>query len=161
MAFDAFIKIDRIDGESSDDKYSGWIEILYYDIGISQKVSTTQSSAGGASAERADFRDFRFQKELDVATPKLALACADGTHINKVSIEICRAGSDKTKFMEYKLSNCIISNCKTETGGAFPYDEVSINYGQIEWIYAQQLRVGGGVAGNVVTGWCLERNCKL
>lgn len=29
MAFDAFIKIDGIEGESMDDKHQGWIEIQY------------------------------------------------------------------------------------------------------------------------------------
>ncbi|MBP8214834.1 MAG: type VI secretion system tube protein Hcp, partial [Propionivibrio sp.] len=31
MAFDTFIKIDGIPGESSDDKHKEWIEIVSYD----------------------------------------------------------------------------------------------------------------------------------
>ena len=30
MAFDAFLKIEGIDGESTDDKHQKWIEILSY-----------------------------------------------------------------------------------------------------------------------------------
>lgn len=30
MAFDAFVRIDGIEGESTDDKHQGWIEILSY-----------------------------------------------------------------------------------------------------------------------------------
>jgi type VI secretion system secreted protein Hcp len=55
MAFDAFIKIDGIEGESTNDKHPGWIEALYYKTEVTQKISSTDSSAGGASAERADF----------------------------------------------------------------------------------------------------------
>ena len=91
MAFDAFIKIDGIEGESTDDKHPGWIEILSFGSGHSQNVSKTASSAGGASAERADFHDFAFEKFLDQATPKLALACASGEHIDTVRVELCRA----------------------------------------------------------------------
>lgn len=58
MAFDAFIKIDGIDGESTDEKHTNWIEALDFGTGVRQKVSRTASSAGGASAERADFREF-------------------------------------------------------------------------------------------------------
>ncbi|MCP3930971.1 MAG: type VI secretion system tube protein Hcp [Bacteroidetes bacterium] len=161
MGFDCFIRFEGIEGESSDDKHQGWIEVLNYDTGLSQTVSSTASSAGGASAERVNFQNFSFEKELDKATPKLALACADGTHIDNIVIELCRAGSDKVKFMEYKLINCIISKVSTESGMAFPFEKVSINFGKIEWSYTQQKRAGGGAAGQVVSGWDLQRNCKV
>lgn len=161
MAFDAFIKIDGIEGESTDDKHAGWIEAISYDTGVSQRSSTTASSVGGASAERADFQDFSFTKQLDKASPKLALACADGTHIATILVEICRAGTDKIKFMEYKLTDCIVSGVSTSGGGEFPAESVSINYGKIEWAYSQQKRQGGGAAGNVAAGWDLEKNCKV
>ena len=58
MAFDAFLKIDGVPGESTDDKHKDWIEVLSYSTGVSQKSSGSASTAGGASAERADFQDF-------------------------------------------------------------------------------------------------------
>jgi type VI secretion system secreted protein Hcp len=161
MVFDAFIKIDSIEGESTDDKHQGWIEVLFCESEVTQKVSKTASSAGGATAERATFQDFKFTKQLDKASPKLALACAAGTHIDNIVVEICRAGGDKVKFMEYKMSNCIISKVSTESGGEFPFETVSINFGKIQWCYTQQKRQGGGAAGNIAGGWDLQRNCKV
>ena len=161
MAFDAFAMIDGIEGESTDEKHQGWIELLNYNVGVNQKVSSTASSAGGAGAERGDFEDFSFEKALDKSTPKLALACANGTHINNITIVIYRAGSDKIKFMEYRLTNCIISKVETESGGAFPFDKVSINYGKIQWIYTQQKRAGGVAAGQIASGWNLQKNRKV
>ncbi len=161
MAFDAFIQIAGIEGESTDDKHANWIEMISYGSGISQTVSSTASSAGGASAERADFQDFTFNKQLDTASPKLAIACADGTHIDTIIVELCRSGTDKVKFMEYKMTNCIINGVSTTGGGEFPTENVSINFGKIEWAYTQQKRQGGGAAGNVASGWDLEKNCKV
>lgn len=97
MALDAFIKIEGIDGESTDSKHSGWIEATSCDMEINQTISETASSAGGASAERADFSDFSFCKLLDKASPKISLACADGTHFKNVVVELCRAGTEKIK----------------------------------------------------------------
>jgi type VI secretion system secreted protein Hcp len=161
MAFDAFIKIDGIDGESTDDKHAGWIEMISYNAGLSQSTSATASSVGGASSERADFDNFSFAKQLDKASPKLALACADGTHIANVLVEICRAGTEKVKFMEYKMTNCIVSSVKTMGGGEFPTENVAIDFGKIQWAYTQQKRQGGGASGNVPAGWDLEKNCKV
>jgi type VI secretion system secreted protein Hcp len=163
MAFDAFIKIDGIDGESTDDKHKNWVEILSYNSGLSQSASATASSAGGATAERANFHDFSFTKHLDSSSPALSLACANGTHINNIVVELCRAGTEKVKFMEYKLTNCIISSITADSGkdGDVPTESVTIDFGKISWAYTVQKREGGGAAGNKVAGWDLQKNCKL
>ena len=160
MAFDAFIRFDGIEGESSDSRHSGWIEILDYDLDVSQPVSQTASSVGGAGAERADFSEFCFTKLLDKASPRLALACAGGTHIDTVVVEICRAGDDKLRFMQYTFTNCMISSFATSADGDFPEDEVAFIYGKVQWCYTPQKRAGGWAAGNVAAGWSLEKNCK-
>ncbi|HUJ90859.1 MAG TPA: type VI secretion system tube protein Hcp [Syntrophorhabdales bacterium] len=165
MAFDAFLKIDGIPGESTDDKHKDWIEVLSYGLGIQQPASATASSSGGATSERANFQDFSITKALDKASPKLALACADGTHIASITLELCRAGGDKLKYMEYKLTNCIISSHHDggSSGGAetLPVETVTFNYGKIEWTYTQQKRADGSGGGQVAAGWDLQINKKV
>jgi len=161
MAFDSFLKIDGIPGESSDDKYKDWIEVLSYNWKVRQPASGTTSSAGGATAERANFSDFKVVKRIDNATPKLALACSDGTHIKEINIELCRAGGDRVKYMEYKLSNCIISSISIGgSSGVEPSETLTFNYGKIEWAYTRQRRSDGSGAGNVAAGWNLQTNIK-
>jgi type VI secretion system secreted protein Hcp len=165
MAFDAFLKVDGIPGESTDDAHADQIEVLSFSSGVSQTSSASASSGGGASSERADFQDFSIVKALDKASPKLAVACADGTHISEVVLELCRAGGDKLKYMEYKLSDCIVSSVRpggsAQGGETLPLEEVSFNYGKIEWIYTQQKRADGTGGGNVAAGWDLEKNVKI
>ena len=158
--FDGFVRIEGISGESSDEKHAGWIEITDFDLDVSQSVSKTASSSRGATAERADFSEFRFSKLLDKASPKLALACAAGIHIDTIIVELCRSGGDKVRFMQYKFNNCMINSLITSADGDLPEDEVSFVYGKIEWCYTQQKRAGGWASGNVATGWSLEKNCK-
>ncbi len=161
MAIDCFLKVDGIPGESTDDKHKDWIEILSYSSGLSQMASGTASSSGGATTARADFQDFSVVKALDKASPKLAVACADGTHIGEVTLELCRAGGDKLKYMEYKLSDCIISSCSIGGGGGGePAESLTFNYGKIQWTYTQQKRADGSGGGNVAAGWDLEKNAK-
>jgi type VI secretion system secreted protein Hcp len=132
---------------------------------LHNSVSTIPSSAGGASAERADFQDFTIRKLLDKASPKLAEACAAGTHIDTIIIELCRAGTDKVTFMTYTLKNCLIRRVNTtsgsDVGNNFPAETVKINYGKIQWRYTVQKRQGGGPAGNVACGWDRQKNCKM
>lgn len=162
MAFDAYLKIDGIDGESTDSMHRDWSEIIFFGANMSQGVSSTASSAGGATSGRAEFDKFIFTKLLDKASPKLALACAAGTHINTITLAIYRAaGSEKVKFMEYKMTNCIISAITTTGGGEFPHETVEIDFGTIYWSYAVQNRQGGRPAGHIAAGWDRQRNCRL
>lgn len=94
MAFDAFLKIDGIPGESTDDKHKDWIEILSFAHGLEQPAQSTASSAGGATAERVNHAPYEITHFLDKASPKIYEACCTGKHIKDVTIELCRAGGD-------------------------------------------------------------------
>ena len=161
MAQDMFLKIDGIQGESADDKHKGWMEINSYEWDVEQPTSISASTAGGGSSERASFGPLIIGKELDKASPKLALACADGTHIKEVILELCRAGGDKLKYMEYKLSNVIIGSVRVGGSSGIPNEIVSFNYGKIEWTYTKQNRADGAGAGNIAAGWNLETNKRI
>ncbi len=162
MAFDCFLKIEGIPGESTDDKHSEWIELLSYSHGVSQPASGAASSGGGRSAERCDHADFSVAKTVDKATPKLALACCDGTHIAEVKIELCRAGGDKQKYMEYTMNDVIIASARpggsAGGGDSLPVEEVSFNYGKIEWAYTETDHKTGKPKGDVKAHWDLTAN---
>lgn len=160
MAFDAFIKIDGIPGESTDAKHKDWIEVVSYNHKIEQPASSTASSVGGATAERVNHGTFNILHQLDKATPKLLEACCTGKHIKEVVFELCRAGGDKIKYMEIKLEQVLISRVD-EVGaseGGFPTETIALSYGKIKWTYTQQKRADGSAGGNVSAGWDLTTN---
>ena len=160
--FDAFLKIDGIPGESTDDKHKDWIEILSFSHGVSQPSSGSRSSGGAASGQRADHQDFSIVKTLDKASPKLYLNCCNGTHIKEVKVELCRATGDKQKYMEFKMSDVIVSNVRpggsSQGGEALPLEEVAFNYGKIEWAYTATDHKTGKPAGDVKANWDVTKN---
>ena len=162
MAFDSFLKIDGIPGESTDDKHKDWIEILSYSHGLTQPSSATASSVGGGTTERVNHDDLSVTKLLDKSSPKLYELCCTGKHIPKVSLELCRAGGDKLKYMEVVMEQVIISAAipagAAQGDNAFPSESVSFNYGKIKWTYTQQKRTDGSGGGNVTGGWDLTAN---
>ena len=157
MAFDCFLKIEGIPGESTDDKHKDWIEVLSYSSGVTQPASGSASTAGGRSAERCDHQDFNVTKVLDKASPKLALFGCNGTHIKEIKVELCRAVGDKQKYMEYKLNDVIVSSYQTggsaQGGETLPMETVSFNFGKIEWIYTATDQKTGKPKGDVKANW--------
>lgn len=164
MAFDAFLKIDGIPGESTDDKHKDWIEVVSFTHGMEQPASATASSVGGATAERVNHGTFDIVHLIDKASPKIYEACCTGKHIKEVTFEMCRAGGDKVKYFEVKLEQVLVSRVSpsgTATDQGFPQEFVSFSYGKIKWVYTQQKREDGAGGGNVSAGWDLTTNKSI
>lgn len=162
MAFDAFLKIDGIPGESTDDKHKDWIEVSSFNLGISQPSAGAASSGGARSAERADFDDFSVTKALDKASPKLSVYVCKGDHIKEVKLELCRATGEKSKYMEYKMEDVLVTSHRpggsSQGGESLPTEEVSFNYGKITWTYTETDHKTGKAKGNLSTHWSLVEN---
>jgi type VI secretion system secreted protein Hcp len=162
MAFDAFLKLDGIPGESTDDKHKDWIEVLSFSWGVSQPASGSASSGGARSAERCNHTDLQIVKSLDKASPKLFLNCCNGSHIGTIKLALNRATGDKQQYMLYQLSDAIVSSVRpggTAQGGeTLPLEEVSFNYGKIELIYTETDHKTGKPKGDVKGFWDLTTN---
>jgi type VI secretion system secreted protein Hcp len=163
MAFDCYMKFDSIPGESTDSKHKEWIQILSFSLGVHQGGGTGGRAAGGAAAAgRAEHQDFSVVKSTDKASPKLFLACCQGQHIKSVKLELCRATGDKQKYMEYVLSDVIISSVRPGGGAGggepVPLEEVGLNYGKLEIIYTETDNKTGKPKGDVKAQWDLVEN---
>lgn len=162
MAFDAYMKIDGIPGETTDSNHQDWIEILNVHYTFEQNVSGTASSAGGATAGRVNFHDLHVSKYIDKASPKLMEACASGQHFKTVTIDIHRAGGKQVKYLTLKLEEVIISQLSAGTSqqAEFPSEDLLLNYGRISMSYVQQKRSDGQGSGSVTGGWDRIANRK-
>ena len=163
--FDTFLKIEGIPGEATDHKHKDWIEVINYGFGCSQPTSSTAASAGGASSGRVNIQNFTFTHFLDKASPKLFEAVCTGKHFPTVTVELCRAGGDKLKYMEYKLQNVMIASIgrggDAKGDDDVPVESVSLDFGKIEMTYTQQKRSDGSGGGNVSAGWDCMENKKV
>ena len=160
MAVDIFLKIEGIDGESTDDAHDKWIELESCSHGISQPV-TGASGTGGRTGGRADFQDLVITKSVDAATPDLCIACCSGKHIPKIEVEFCLATEDKHKFLKYELENVIVSSISSSGGGgeygSKPQETVSFAFGKIKWEYTP-IDDTGSPGAAVDRTWSLELN---
>jgi type VI secretion system secreted protein Hcp len=150
-----FIDITGIQGESTDATHVHWIEALSYSHGISQPSSGV---SGGRTSGIAEHQDFTITKELDKASPKLALYCCNGTHIEEVTIELCYTDGDRDRFMEFVLTDVMVTSV-IPSGHAGseerPTEEVSFAYGRIQWTYTEYDDTGKP-KGNVEAQWDIE-----
>lgn len=161
MAFDIFLKIDGIKGESSDAQHREEIEPASFSWGVSQQGTT--SAGGGAGAGKASFQDLHVVMNVSRASPQLFLACAEGRHI-KTAVLTCRkaGGRDQRDFLRYSLSDVLVSSYQTsgQAEDGVPVDQISLTYAQVKIEYWPQ-KVDGSLGAPVTAGWDLKTNRPL
>jgi type VI secretion system secreted protein Hcp len=158
MATDMFLRIQGIDGESTDDRHRDWIQIVSFDCKVSTAESSTVSSGGGVTGTRPEFSEITVGKVIDQASPKLNLYCCNGKHIPEVIIELCRAMGEKQVYMKYTLQDVIVSAVGPVTvDPTGQLEQVSFRFGQIRWEYTLT-RPDGSPGGAILESWNLVRN---
>src|SRR4051794_1035038 len=100
-AVDFFLKIEGIEGESSDSKHKGEIDLVSWGWGAKQ--SGTFQYGGGGGAGKVTFEDFHFVMKSNKASPKLMLACATGEHIKKAELTCRKAGKEQQEYLKVKF----------------------------------------------------------
>jgi type VI secretion system secreted protein Hcp len=159
MAFDCFLKIDGIEGESRDQKHKGEIEILSFSFGASN--SGVVGSGAGGGAGKVAFQDFHFVMNTQKSSPKLLLACATGKHIKEAMLTCRKAGKEQLEFLKIKLSDVIVSSYQTGGSGqgdeAGPLDQLSIAFGKINVDYVEQ-SPKGAAGSSTVMEWDVRSN---
>ncbi len=162
MAFDAFLRISTIPGESTDEKHKDWVEVLRYRLAMRQVSGGERSTGGAAAACRCTHKPLVILKVLDKASPKLALACCNGEHLAEVKLQLCRATGEKTPYMEYTLQDVIVAQitrgANTDQDQTLPLEEVAFDYGKITWKYTQTDHQTGKPVGDVQAFWDLIKN---
>lgn len=160
MAIDAYLQIEGIKGESTDDKHKDWIEVSHVLWGVHQPRAATVSTAGGHTSGRAELRNIALQKLADLASPVLLQTCAAGKTIPKAVFEFMRADGDgkPINYFKIELENVMISEVAPNSGdGGTITEHVNLAYSKIKWSYTRQ-SIRGGAQGNTSGGWDCAAN---
>ena len=153
MPLAAFLKVEKIPGESSHTGHDEWIEVIAYSHGLNQSITMSGSGTGALQAGAADHQMFSISKELDAASPKLAQHCASGEGVGLLTLELCRDIKEPTPYMIVEMEDAVVASYTP--GGAqgmtTPTEEVSFAYEKITWTYVQTATAtaaGGNIVGN-------------
>ena len=158
-AFDYFLKIDGIPGESTDAMHKDEIELESWSWGETQAHAP---GGGGGGAGKVTMSDFNFTTKLSKASPRLFLSCAEGNHI-KAAWLTARKGAVGQKgdyFLKWTFSDLLISGYHTGAADEGPVDQVSFNFAKIEVEYKPQ-RADGTFDAGIKAGWDLKANKKI
>ncbi|HJQ40276.1 MAG TPA: type VI secretion system tube protein Hcp [Thermoanaerobaculia bacterium] len=145
MAINMFIKFEdpALAGGSTAEGHKDEIEVLSWNHGFAQPTSPTRSTAGGGTVEQANHQNFTFTKYLDASTNDLLKMCWSGKQIGKATLRCYRADGARdnqpVEYLQVIMTHVIISNFSVSGGpGDVPVENVSLDYGTVQYIYKQQ-----------------------
>jgi type VI secretion system secreted protein Hcp len=183
MAFDAFLKIDGIKGESTDKEHKDEIDLISFSWGETNAGRAfggggIGGGGGGGGAGRVTFQDFHFTHKVDKATPLLFFACASGQHIATATLTCRRPGSPGItaaapdapvpaprpgEFLIYVMTNVLVSSFSDAGVSADedrPVESISLNFTQLQIEYTPQ-NADGANGTPITRGWDVRANKKV
>ena len=153
-ASDMFLKLAGITGESTDSKHSGEIDVLSWSWG----ASNSSSVVGGAG--KANVQDLSVTKYVDKASPPLLLKTLNGGAIADATLTVRSASATPIEFLIIKLTNVLVTSISTggSTGEDRLTENVSFNFGKVEFKYTPTDTATGKAGTPIITTWDVVAN---
>lgn len=158
-AADYFLKIDTIEGESTDQGHVGEIDVDSWSWG--ETNMGTGGHGGGGGAGKVVMQDFHFTMKTSKASPKLMLAAATGQHIKEAKLTVRKAGTERVEYIKIKLTDVMVTSYQIAgTGDNVPTDQISLNFTKIEFEYIP-VSPDGQAEAPVKAGYDLAKAKKI
>lgn len=154
---DYFLKIDGVTGESKDHAHKEELQISSWSWGMTNAGSNVKGT--GAGSGKVAMQDFHFTVERSKASPTLFKFCASGKHIKNAVLTLRRAGETPQDYEKWTFTDLLISSFQTGGSGGdiLPIDQISFNYGKVEFGYKAQ-KEDGTLDSEVKHGFDLKTN---
>lgn len=164
MAYDAFIKIDKVTGETLKKGKDGQIEIYSFSWGASNP--TTVSSNSGISGGKVSISSFNVMKKTDRSSAALFLACCGGEVYPKMTVTLRKTAGAAEKpsedYIIYEFENVMVESIQWSgsTGGDdTPTESVSFAFTKVVIKYKPQ-KTDGSLEAAVNSGWDIKLGTK-
>jgi len=158
VAVDMFMKIEGIEGESSDKDHGKSIDVLAWSWGLSNSGSS--HVGGGSGAGKVNVQDLSFTKYIDKSSTALMLHASNGKHVDKATLTVRKAGGDKpVEYLTITMEQVLVSSLSTGGSGGEDRltENVSLNFSKVKVEYNPQTKTGAGT-GVTTYGWDIAAN---
>jgi type VI secretion system secreted protein Hcp len=160
VAIDMYLKVDGINGESTDANHKNWIDVLSFSWVAQQQGN--MSVGGGGGTGKVVFQDLQVYALIDKATPAILGYCSAGKHVTKIELSACKAGGSQVEYVNIALEDVLVTS--TQFTGVDSNDGINILYtfqaSKVQVKYYEQSGQGGKGAESS-TGWDIKQNKAL
>ncbi|MGB3539155.1 MAG: type VI secretion system tube protein Hcp [Mesorhizobium sp.] len=128
-----YVKYEGIDGEATHEDHKKWIDVSSLQFGVGRGIASPSGATANREASQPSVSEVVVTKQLDGSSSKLFTESVTGAAGKKVEIHLVSTGSPGNTYVEYVLSDALISGYSVSSGGDRPSESVSINFTKIEF----------------------------
>ena len=154
MAWDAFLTLEGVKGESQRKGHEGEIEIISFSFGAHNPSSIGVGSGGGTG--KVSLSSFNVMKKTDASSVGMFRASCLGQHFPTAELALYKSGGDKPLlYLKFAFEEVYVDSLQwsgAEGGDNIPMENVSYSFGKVEIVYTQQ-NPDGTAAGDFTGSW--------
>jgi type VI secretion system secreted protein Hcp len=156
-AVEFFLKIDGIQGDSTERAHAGEIQLLSWNWGAS--IIGPGAPAAGGGTGKPSVAEFSFTASTSQASPQLFQALTTGKVFATATVTGVRTLNQPVTLLEIVFTKVLISSYRISdaAGAEQPIDEVALKSSQVRYTYTPR-KADGSAAAPVAVGLDLETN---
>jgi type VI secretion system secreted protein Hcp len=128
-----YMKYGSIDGATTTDGYSKWIELSSFQLGVGRAIASAARSQENREASEPSISEITVSKNMDTSSLGMFEEGLASEMNNKVEIKFTTTTKNKvTDFLTYELTNVGLSGYSISAGGeGIPTESLSLNFTKI------------------------------
>jgi len=133
-----FLLLTGIKGESTDAKHTSWIRCDSASMPVYRSIPTGAVDQQRTKGETT-LGDCSISRQLDMSSPNIMLACAQGTFYTAVNLDFTTTISGNSEnYLTFIFNNAVITSYSVsgnDTGMPLPSESMSINFTGVAMTY--------------------------
>jgi len=129
-----YMKYGTINGNVTEDKHKGWIELNSFQWGVGRAISTPVGRAANREASSPSVSEVVVTKPMDIASVGLLQAALGGEDPVETTLEFTQTSGNKGEqrvYLKFVLGNTMISGFSMSSGGDRPSESLTLNFTKI------------------------------
>jgi type VI secretion system secreted protein Hcp len=155
MAWDAYLTVDGVSGESQREGHEGEIEVISFSFGGSNPSSVGIGKGGGTGT--VNLSSFNFMKKTDASSAEMFAHMCAGEHFPVGKMTLYKSGGKggALAYLVYEFEEIYVDSIQwsgSEGGDNVPMESVSFAFGKATITYTEQ-NPDGTAGGDHVGSW--------
>ena len=130
-----YLKYDGIDGDATHEDHKKWITVESLQWGVGRAIATAVGSTKNREASEPSVAELTIAKQMDTSSVYLFQEACTGQTGKEVKVHLVSTGSPGQTYLEYTLTDSLVSGYSVSSGGDRPSESVSINFNKVEMKY--------------------------
>ncbi|MFV0474084.1 MAG: Hcp family type VI secretion system effector [Pikeienuella sp.] len=130
-----YLQIDGIPGDATHETHKKWMDIETIHWNVSRNMNTAAGSTANREASEPTVSEVVLTKVSDSSSTKLFTEACTGHTGKLTTIHLVTTGNPGETYIEYKLTNTLVSNYSVDSAGDRPMATIRLNVTKMEVKY--------------------------